>query len=107
MVIKTSRIPDEVLEEIFPKKLSRFQSSDEVYTQLKKMILSGKLKKGQRLTHEGIANDFNVSRTLVHKVIFQLKKDGLIISKGRKGSFVASRGLRKFDRELTPEKDVK
>ena len=52
------------------------------------MVLSGKLKKGHKLTHEGIANDFNVSRALVHKVIFQLKKDGLIISKRGVGSFV-------------------
>ena len=104
---KISKIPDEVLREIFPEKLKGRETPEELYTLLKKMILSGKLKKGQKLTHEGIANDFNVSRALVHKVIFQLKKDGLIISKGRKGSFVASRGLRKFDRELTPEKDVK
>jgi hypothetical protein len=41
-----SKIPGKVLKEIFPKKLSRFQPSAEVYTQLKTMILSGKLKKG-------------------------------------------------------------
>ena len=50
-----NRIPDKVLEEIFPKKLNRFQSSDEVYAQLKKMILSGKLKKGQRLRRDEFA----------------------------------------------------
>ena len=82
------RIPDKVLREIFPKKLNRFQSSDEVYTQLRRMILSGKLKKGQKLTYDGIALDFNVSRGIVPKVISRLKKDGLIISKWRKGSFV-------------------
>jgi hypothetical protein len=41
MRVKRDRIPDKVLKEIFPKKLSRSQSSDEVYTQLKTMILSG------------------------------------------------------------------
>ncbi|MGZ3513449.1 MAG: GntR family transcriptional regulator [Thermodesulfobacteriota bacterium] len=45
-------------------------------------------KKGQKLTYEGIALDFNVSRGIVHKVISQLKKDQLIISKWRKGLFV-------------------
>ena len=79
------------LRKSFLKKLSRYEASEKVYSHLGKMILSGKLKKGQRLTYEGIANDFNASRALVHKVIFQLKKDGLIISKGRKGSFVAQR----------------
>jgi DNA-binding GntR family transcriptional regulator len=52
------------------------------------MILSGKLKKGQRLTYDGIARNFNVSKAIVHKVISQLKEDGLIISKWGKGSFV-------------------
>jgi len=107
MKISRDGIPDEILKEIFPKKLNRYEASEKVYSLLKKMILSGKLKKGQRLTYDGIANDFFVSRALVHKVIFQLKKDGLIISKGRKGSFVAPSGLRKPDKKFTPEKDVK
>ncbi len=88
---KISKIPDEVLREIFPKKLSRYEASEKVYSDLKKMILSGKLKKGQKLTYDGIALDFNVSRGIVPKVISRLKKDGLIISKWGKGSFVAQR----------------
>jgi len=88
MVTKASRIPDEVIKEIFPKKLSRYQSSDRVYTQLKKMILSGKLKKGERLSYEKIVHEFNVSREVAHRVISQLKKDGLLISKRGVGSFV-------------------
>jgi DNA-binding GntR family transcriptional regulator len=83
------RIPDEVLKEIFPRRLNRYEASEKVYSHLKKMILSGKLKKGQRLTYDSIAQDFNVSRAIVHNVISQLKEDGLIISKWRKGSFVA------------------
>ncbi len=55
---KISKIPDEVLREIFPEKLRRRETPEELYTLLKKMILSGKLKKGQKLTHKGIANDF-------------------------------------------------
>ena len=86
------RIPDEVLEEIFPKKLKRSGASEKVYSQLKKMILSGKLKKRQKLTYDGIALDFNASRGIIPKVISRLKKDGLIVSKWRKGSFVNWRG---------------
>ena len=107
MVIRTSRIPDEVLEEIFPKKLKRYGASEKVYSQLKEMILTGKLKKGESLFYERIVREFSVSRDVAHGVISQLKKDGLVISKRRVGSFVASSGLRKFDRKLTPEKDVK
>ncbi|MGA2464478.1 MAG: winged helix-turn-helix domain-containing protein [Thermodesulfobacteriota bacterium] len=88
MVIKTSRIPDEVIEEIFPKKLKRYGASEKVYSQLKEMILRGKLKKGESLSYERIVQEFNVSRDIAHGVISQLKKDGLVISKRRVGSFV-------------------
>jgi DNA-binding GntR family transcriptional regulator len=65
--MKKSRdgIPNEVLKEIFPKKLNRYQVSEKVYSHLKQMILSGKVKKGQRLVQEKIAQKFNVSRMAV------------------------------------------
>ena len=88
MCVKRDRIPHKVLKEIFPNKLSRFQSSAEVYTQLKTMILSGKLKKGQRLRREEFAQIFGVNETVVARAFSQLKKDGLIIIKPRLGSFV-------------------
>jgi len=81
-------IPNKVLREIFPKRINRSLVADELYTDLKKMILSGKLKKGQKLTLEGIAQHYNISIPMAHKVVPQLKEDELIISKGRKGSFV-------------------
>jgi len=89
MKVTKDRIPDKVLREIFPRKLNGRKAPEELYTHLKKMILSGKLKKGQKLTYDGIALDRNVSRGIVHKVISRLKKDRLIISKWRKGLFVA------------------
>jgi DNA-binding GntR family transcriptional regulator len=88
MGIKISKIPDEVLKEIFPRKLSKYQSPDRVYTQLKKMILSGKLKKGERLFQDKIAQDFNVSKMAVTVAFSQLKKDGLVISKRGVGYFI-------------------
>ena len=86
---KMSKIPDEVLKEIFPKKLSRHRASERVYTQLKQMILSGRLKKEKRLLREEIAQNFNVRETAVSTAFSQLKKDGLVIIKGKVGSFVA------------------
>jgi DNA-binding GntR family transcriptional regulator len=85
---KTCRIPNEVLEEIFPKKLKRYGASEKVYSQLKEMILTGKLKKGESLFYERIVREFSVSRDVAHGVISQLKRDGLVISKRRVGSFV-------------------
>jgi len=84
-----AKISEEVLKEIFPRKLKRPQVSERVYRELKKMILSGKLKKGQRLVEEEISKSFNVSRTVVGKAFIQLKKDKLIIRKFKKGTFVA------------------
>ncbi len=82
------RIPDEVLKEFFPNKLKRYGASEKVYSQLKKMILTGKLKKGESVSYERIVQEFHVSRDVAHGVISQLKKDGLIISKRGVGSFV-------------------
>jgi DNA-binding GntR family transcriptional regulator len=53
------------------------------------MILSGKMKKGRRLIREEIAQNFNVSEVVVFMAFSQLKKDGLVIIKWGKGSFVA------------------
>ncbi len=81
-------IPDKILREIFPKKLKRSLASERVYSQLKQMILSNKLKKGQKLSQEKIAQDFNVSKMAVTTAFSRLKKDGLIISKRGTGSFI-------------------
>ena len=82
------RIPLKVLKEIFPEKLKRYGASEKVYSHLKQMILSGKVKKGKRLIQEKIAQKFNVSRMAVGIAFSKLKKDGLIISKRGVGSFV-------------------
>ena len=81
-------IPNEVLKEIFPKKLNRGLASERVYSHLKQMILSGKAKKRKRLVQEMIVQKFNVSRMAVGTAFSKLKKDGLIISKRGVGSFI-------------------
>jgi DNA-binding GntR family transcriptional regulator len=81
-------IPDEVLKEIFPKRFNRSLATKQIYTHLRQVILSGKLKKGQKLLQEKIAQDFRVSRVTVGIAFSQLKKDGLIISKRGTGSFI-------------------
>jgi DNA-binding GntR family transcriptional regulator len=83
------RIPNQVFREIFPRRLKKHQVIPNTYNQLKKMILSGKLKKGQRLVQEKLAHDLNVSRMPIIMAIRQLRKDGLVIWKSKKGAFVA------------------
>ncbi len=81
-------IPNEVLKEIFPKRFNRSLATKQIYIHLRQVILSGKLKKGQKLLQEKIAQDFRVSRVTVGIAFSQLKKDGLIISKRGTGSFI-------------------
>jgi len=83
------KIPDQVIKEIFPRRLQKHQVIPNTYDRLKKMILSGKLKKGERLVQEKLAHDLGVSRMPVIKAIVQLKKDRLIVWKYRRGAFVA------------------
>jgi hypothetical protein len=83
-----NRIPKEVLREIFPKKLKRSLGSERVYVQLRKMMLSGKLKRGRRLYREKIAQDFDVGYTAVSEAFSRLERDGLVIIKHSVGSFV-------------------
>lgn len=83
-----NKIPKHVLKEIFQKKLKRDYLSGEVYNKLKKMILSGKLKRGDRLVQEKLALQFNVSRQTIRTVFQRLKKEKLIVWKYREGAFV-------------------
>ena len=82
-------VPEEVVKEIFRRRLKRSYLNGEVYNQLKKMILSGKFKKGERLIQEKLALSFNVSRQTIRTAFHQLKKDGLIRWKRQDGTFVS------------------
>jgi DNA-binding GntR family transcriptional regulator len=82
-------VPEEVLKEIFQRKLKRRDLNGEVYNKMKRMILSGKLKKGERLVQEKLALRFDVSRQTIIFALQQLKKDKLIVIKHKKGAFVS------------------
>jgi len=83
------RIPNKLLKEIFPEKLNRSPVSDQIYLHLKRMILSGKLKKGRRLLRSEFVQIFDVNETILSRAFSKLRKDGLVISKKGGGSFVA------------------
>ena len=84
-----NKIPNTIIDEIFPRKVKRSVLSEEVYDQLKKMSLSGKCKKGQRLVEEKLARRLNVSRNPVQIALLRLRKENLVIWKYKKGTFVA------------------
>jgi hypothetical protein len=82
------RIPYEVLKEIFPQKFKRSLVSEQVYPHLKRMILSGELKEGQKLFQDEIAKAFNASKLAVAIAFSRLQKNRLVITKRRVGTFV-------------------
>ncbi len=101
MRLANNRIPVQLLKEILPRRLNKGPSSEQIYTHLRKTILSGKLKKGHKLLQEKIAEDFRASRVTVGIAFSQLKKDGLVASKRGIGSFVIS-PLRKRRKNMSP-----
>ena len=73
------RIPNKVLKETFPKTINSSSVSEQIYSHPKRMILSGKLKKEQRLLRLEFVQIFDVSEGTVSKAFSQLRKDGLVI----------------------------
>jgi len=82
------RIPKKVLRDMFPRKLSQSRAADKICSELKGMILSGKLKKGRRIFREEGAQSFGVSENEVNKAVHRLKKDGLVVVKTAAGTYV-------------------
>jgi DNA-binding GntR family transcriptional regulator len=69
-----------------------------VYDSLKKSILHGKLKAGQRLIEETLANQIGISRTPVREAFHKLERDDLV-SRLPKGGFA----VREFTKEDVEE----
>jgi DNA-binding GntR family transcriptional regulator len=80
------------MENIFgPKIVKKKPLREVVYDSLKKSILHGKLKAGQRLIEETLANQIGISRTPVREAFHKLERDDLV-SRLPKGGF-AVRGF--------------
>ncbi|NQT58213.1 MAG: GntR family transcriptional regulator [Bacteroidetes bacterium] len=55
-----------------------------VYNQLKELIISGKLKPGERLMEYEIAKNLNISKTPIREAIRELSKEGLVVHESRR-----------------------
>lgn len=62
---------------------------DRVVTELRQAILSGRLKPGERLVEERIADELGVSRNPVREAIRALASEGLVEVTARRGAAVA------------------
>lgn len=75
----------------FKRKVGEEHSSlhDQVITELREAILSGRLKAGERLVEERLADELGVSRNPVREAIRALASEGLIEVAARRGASVA------------------
>jgi DNA-binding GntR family transcriptional regulator len=64
--------------------------SEWVYGELRKKIVTGALKPGDRLREVGLATSLNVSRTPIREAIKRLESDGLLKYLPNRGAVIAS-----------------
>ena len=69
---------------------------DQIYEILKDEIITLKLKSGEKLVEQAIANRLNVSRSPVREAIKQLTGDGLVVNITNKGSYVKRPSLKEL-----------
>jgi DNA-binding GntR family transcriptional regulator len=62
--------------------------STDLFTNLRKDILQGKLHQGEKLTEQQICDEYNVSRTPVREAFRQLELEGFIETIPNRGAFV-------------------
>src|SRR5207248_6083930 len=67
---------------------SRARLVDDVYRSLEEAILSGRMRPGERLVESWIAAHLEVSRTTVREALLMLERQGYVVSKPRRGTFV-------------------
>jgi DNA-binding GntR family transcriptional regulator len=70
--------------------IDRKTISDQVYDHIKRLILSGTLKGGEKIPEILIADQLNVSRTPVREAIRKLAEYGLVVIKPRSYALVAT-----------------
>lgn len=62
--------------------------STDLFSSLRKDILQGKLRQGEKLTEQQICDEYNVSRTPVREAFRQLELEGFIETIPNRGAFV-------------------
>jgi DNA-binding GntR family transcriptional regulator len=67
---------------------SRARLVDDVRQSLEEAILTGKIPPGERLRETWIAEQLTVSRTTVREALLMLERQGLVVTKPRRGTFV-------------------
>lgn len=79
-------MPVEALHELTAP--GRRRLADEVSRVIEEAILAGRMRPGERLVEAAIAERLSVSRTTVREALLMLERQGLIVSRPRRGTFV-------------------
>jgi DNA-binding GntR family transcriptional regulator len=74
----------------FGEGLNVSNLSEQVYKHVKRMIMTSKLKSGQRIPEKQIAEKLSVSRTPVREALRMLEEDGLVVIEPRRYTKVAT-----------------
>jgi DNA-binding GntR family transcriptional regulator len=74
----------------FGESLSVSNLSEQVYKHVKRLIMTAKLKSGQRIPEKQIAEKLSVSRTPVREALRMLEEDGLVVIEPRRYTKVAT-----------------
>jgi len=64
------------------------KEKDLVVAHIIDLVLTGKLRGGDRINRDAIAADLGVSRLPVHEAVTQLEHDGFVVTRYRRGAFV-------------------
>lgn len=73
--------------ELRPRR--RANLADEVARHIRSAILAGRLRSGERIDQDAIAEELGVSRLPVREALISLDREGLVHTIPRKGSYVA------------------
>jgi len=70
-----------------PVKRERF--AEEVASELREMILAGRLVSGERIDQDAVAESHGMSRLPVREALIALEQEGLVVNTPRRGAYVA------------------
>lgn len=63
-------------------------SKSDAYAEVRKLILGGEVRPGQRLSHRSLARDLGLSRSPVREALLQLEAEGLIEHRPQSGVYL-------------------
>ena len=72
---------------MFPKREPKV-IANEVASDIKRAIIKGFIKPGEKINETKIAKDMGISRSPVREALQQLKKEGVVINIPYKGTYV-------------------